>query len=389
MGFRRLRNSEKGSIPVLVALSLTVLFGFTALAMDFGMMAACKQNMQNAADASALAAAGDLASGSDHSVYSTANTYATINGFDPTTADTSMEVQTVRNTVTVTLRREMQMGFSSVLTGVRSRTVSASATAEAITIFGGCPYALFAGQRIEESGTGISVTGNNIQINGNIHSNSDINMQHAVLSPGSVATAVRDVNPAANGWHGNSIALDMPSFSSFETAMNSMPGYVMLDGDITIKKNEGGFAALVQMALDQFEVLGGSTQTLYTKGLCIHITGSLTFLGNGSSTYYADFPITLVAEGSIDLNGASMESCGDSPLYIMSRNGDITVNGGGATLTGILFAPNGNVTLNGNDAVFVGQIVAQNIRKAGGKITVTYWDAVDRYLPTTKVHLIA
>ena len=96
-----------------------------------------------------------------------------------------------------------------------------------------------------------------------------------------------------------------------------------------------------------------------------------------------------MAEGSIDLNGASMESSGDSPLYIMSRNGDITVNGGGATLTGILFAPNGNVTLNGNDAVFVGQIVAQNIRKAGGKITVTYWDAVDRYLPTTKVHLIA
>ena len=389
MGFRGIKTDEKGSIPVLVALSLTVLLGFVSLAFDFGMMAACRQSMQNAADAAALAAAGDLANGSSGTVQSTARTYAAANGFDPDSAETAMEVRATQKTVTVTLRQELQMGFSAVLTGVNTRTVSAAATAEAISIFGGCPYALFAGQRIEESGTGITVTGNNIQINGNIHSNSDINMQHAVLSPGSVATAVRTVNPAANGWRGNSIALDMPSFPSFETAMSRMPGYVLFSGDVTIKKNEGGFQALVDMALEQFAAQGGSMQMLYTHGLCIHITGSLTFLGNDSSTYYADFPITLVAEDSIDLNGASMESSGDSPFYIMSKTGDITVNGGGATLTGILFAPKGNVTLNGNDAFFVGQIVAQNIRKAGGKITVTYQNNVDRFLPTTKVHLIA
>ena len=388
MEFRRLRKSEKGSVPVLVALSLTVLFGFTSLAVDFGMMASCKQSMQNAADAASLAAAGDLASGSSGTIHSTANSYAKTNGFDPANPDISLEVQTSQKTVTVTIRREMKMGFSAVLTGMRTRTVSASATAEAITIFGGCPYALFAGQRIEESGTGISVGGNNIQINGNIHSNSDIDMQHAILSPGSVATAVRNVNPAANGWTGNSIALDMPSFSSFEKAMSSMPGYVMISGDVTVKKN-GGFGELVDTAVAQFEAQGGSTHTLYSKGLCIHITGSLTFLGNNASTYYADFPITLVVDDSIDLNGAPLNSNADSPLYIMSSSGDITVNGGGETFTGILFAPNGNVTLNGNDANIVGQIVAQNIRKTGGKITVTYQEDIDRFLPTTKVHLIA
>jgi len=387
MGFGGLRRGERGSIPVLVALSLTVLFGFSALAVDFGMMASCRQSMQNAADASALAAAGDLTAGSLGSVNHTARAYAALNGFDPEEEEISIEVRTTGNTVTVTLHREIRMGFSAVLTGDNARTVSATATAEAVTIFGGCPYALFAGQRIEESGVGISVTGNNIQINGNIHSNSDIDMQHAVLSPGSVATAVRNVNPASNGWTGNSIALDMPAFSSFETAMNRMPGYVMLSGDLVVKK--GGFEELVQAALAQFIALGGSTQTLYGEGLCIHVTGSLTFRGNNSSTYYADFPITLVVEDSIDLNGAPLNSSGDAPLYIMSKYGDITVNGGGECLTGILFAPQGNVTLNGNDASFVGQIVAQNIRKAGGKITVTYSDDVDRFLPATKVHLIA
>lgn len=387
MGFRGLKTGEKGSVPVLVALSLTVLFGFAALAVDFGMMAACKQGMQNACDAASLASAADLASGSNGSVQSTARAYAARNGFDPAAEDVSIEIRTTSNAVTVTLRKELPMGFSTVLTGEKRRTVSATATAEAVTIFGGCPYALFAGQRIEESGVGITVTGNNIQINGNIHSNSDIDMQHAVLSPGSVATAVRNVNPASNGWTGNSIALDMPSFPSFETAMSRMPGYVMLSGDIVVQK--GGFQELIQAAQEQYTAQGGSLQTLYNEGLCIHVTGSLTFRGNNSSTYYAEFPITLVVEDSIDLNGASLESSGDSPFYIMSKNGDITVNGGGATFTGILFAPKGNVTLNGNDAAFVGQIVAQNIRKAGGKITVTYQNDVDRFLPATKVHLIA
>ena len=88
MGFRSIKKGETGSIPVLVALSLTVLFGFASLAMDFGMMAACKQSMQNAADAAALAAAADLASGSSAAVHDTARQYSRINGFDPDDADT-------------------------------------------------------------------------------------------------------------------------------------------------------------------------------------------------------------------------------------------------------------------------------------------------------------
>lgn len=208
------------------------------------------------------------------------------------------------------------------------------------------------------------------------------------IKPGCVATAVRTVNPTANGWTGNSIALDMPSFRSFEKAMSSMPGYVVISGDVVGKK-DGGFGELLETAATQYTAQGGSLNTLYARGLCIHITGSLTFLGNKATTYYADYPITLVVDGSIDLNGAPLGSGGDAPLCIMSKSGDITVNGGGETMTGILFAPNGNVTLNGSDACFVGRIVAQNIRKTGGKITVTYREDVDRFLPTTKVHLIA
>ena len=57
MNIRAWRKREEGDIVVLVALSMSVLMGFTAFAVDFGMLASDKQALQNAADAAALAAA--------------------------------------------------------------------------------------------------------------------------------------------------------------------------------------------------------------------------------------------------------------------------------------------------------------------------------------------
>ena len=54
MNIRAWRKREEGDIVVLVALSMSVLMGFTAFAVDFGMLASDKQALQNAADAAAL-----------------------------------------------------------------------------------------------------------------------------------------------------------------------------------------------------------------------------------------------------------------------------------------------------------------------------------------------
>lgn len=389
MNIRAFCKKEKGDVAVVVALSLTVLFGFTAFAVDFGMLAEDKQSLQNAADAAALAAAADLGAGRASAVIrSTAEEYCRANDVDPSDSRVTFDVQTVGKDVTVTLSRSQTMGFSAVLTGENERSVSASATAQASSIFGGCPYAMFAGRRIEESGTGIDITGNDIQINGNIHSNSDISMQHAVLGPGAMATAVRNVSPSTTGWNGNSIALDMPSFSSFERALSGMPEVVEFSGSV-VKNSKTGFQELINEALVKYwDRMGSDTNYLF-KGLFIHVAGDLIFNGHTATAYTALFPIILVVDGNIDLNGATLNSAPDFPVYVMSKNGNITVNGGGATFTGILFAPKGNVTLNGNNAEFVGSIVAQNIRKAGGKIIVRYCEDVDRFLPKTKVRLIA
>lgn len=386
--FRSSLCAESGSVAVVVALCLTVLIGCTAFAVDFGMLATGKQKLQNAADAAALAGAADLAEQKPAlTVEQSIREYCAANACPLDSEDYEMSYVISGSTLTVNLRRKMAMGFSAVITGQYTRSVSASATAEAVTIFGSCPYAMFAGRKIEDDGSGITMSGNNIQINGNIHSNSDISMPNAVLAPGAVATAVRHVRPSSAGWSGNSIAMDMPSFSSFEKGLNKKSDVVVFPGNV-VKNAKDGFASLLRDAEEQYFSAYG-TRDYLTDGLTIHICGNLTFNGNASSAYTASYPITLIADGDLTLNGASLDSTEEFPAAIMSKSRDITVNGGGATYTGILFAPEGQITINGNDANFVGRIVAQDIRKAGGKITVTYYEDSDRFLPVTKVHLTA
>lgn len=381
-------GQERGSVAVIVAISLSALLGISAMALDFGRMASCRQSLQNAADAAALAVAADLGRQKSAQAEQTLSDYCRLNGFDPADETVSVSMDCRGKTVTVTVKKTLSMGFSAVLTGQNTRQVLAEATAEAVSIFGDCPYAMFAGQKIEDDGSGISITGNNITINGNIHSNSDITMRHAVLGNGAIATAVRNTVPSTAGWNANSIALDMPSFRSFESALKGMhPAVVEFGGNVT-KNSKSGFEELLSEALDRYrEQMGFDNSYLY-EGLYIHISGNLTFNGHNSANYTPSFPIVLIVDGNIDLNGASLNSTRDYPVAVMSKNGNITVNGGGATYTGILYAPKGDITLNGNDAAFVGMIVGQNIRKSGGKITVSYYEDADKYLPPTKVHLI-
>ena len=55
----RALKEERGQMLVLVALSMTVLLGFLALAIDVGLLFRAKRNLQVAADAAAVAGAMD------------------------------------------------------------------------------------------------------------------------------------------------------------------------------------------------------------------------------------------------------------------------------------------------------------------------------------------
>lgn len=58
----RITGSQDGAVAIIVALSLAMLLGFAALAIDVGYMYTTRNELQNVADAAALAGAGKLGS---------------------------------------------------------------------------------------------------------------------------------------------------------------------------------------------------------------------------------------------------------------------------------------------------------------------------------------
>jgi Flp pilus assembly protein TadG len=82
---RNFRKDENGQILVLTALSMTILFGCIAIAIDIGLLFNAKRKLQNAVDAAATSAAIDYMFNFSHSTATSAANAAIIaNGFSVT-----------------------------------------------------------------------------------------------------------------------------------------------------------------------------------------------------------------------------------------------------------------------------------------------------------------
>jgi len=120
-------EQQRGQVLVIVALSLLVLLAVVALAVDVGQFYQARRHMQNAADAGALAGAGELCYGTGEAVDAkeTATTYAKINnGAD----DAFAAVSTDSITVTVVATKTVDTYFAALI-GFPTADVTADASA--------------------------------------------------------------------------------------------------------------------------------------------------------------------------------------------------------------------------------------------------------------------
>lgn len=130
----RLCRDAHGGISVLVALLLVVLLGAAAIAVDAGVMYAERAELQNGADAAALAIAQECADGTCLSTTATAELYANRNAKD--NASNVADVQLTSSSVTVDVASRdgdtgagsLSLFFAPVL-GIDETTVRATATA--------------------------------------------------------------------------------------------------------------------------------------------------------------------------------------------------------------------------------------------------------------------
>ena len=96
-------KDEEGATAITVALMLLVVFGIGALVLDAGNLFWERRQLQNAADAAALAAAQDYALGMANTAEQTARTYASVNNTRGAFVE-EYEHDLAAKTVTVTTR---------------------------------------------------------------------------------------------------------------------------------------------------------------------------------------------------------------------------------------------------------------------------------------------
>jgi hypothetical protein len=127
---RRLRD-DKGAVAVMVALLIVPLLACTALVVDVGALYLERRQLQNAADAGALAIAADCAAtgvvtrvAACSTMTATAKSFAQLNA-GPTAAAAAARTG---NRVTVTAHSTVNFAFAPVI-GVNNKSVSAKSTA--------------------------------------------------------------------------------------------------------------------------------------------------------------------------------------------------------------------------------------------------------------------
>ena len=123
-------RNERGQGLVLAVLAMAVLLGFVAMSVDIGLLYNHRRDLQNAADAAALAGAVELPDNPDLAV-TKAQEWAAKNGIDPSEIE-SIEVQTTsypNDTLHVEIGQTFDWVFARVL-GKTQSDVGAEASAK-------------------------------------------------------------------------------------------------------------------------------------------------------------------------------------------------------------------------------------------------------------------
>jgi Flp pilus assembly protein TadG len=414
--FFRHSDGERGAVAIIVGLSLLVLMGFTALALDAGLGYSERRGTQNAADLSALAAAWEdcnpVTSGTPNPIQA-ARATALDNGYDHSLANTDVTVNDLGDgqwQVDILTTNEATFGAATPYAN-DSVTVLSSAIAEceAIPFLGG--YALFAGGPTScNGGVELDLSGASKIINGGIHSNGEVKITGASTDvngqvthvggstwPGSIQVyehlpypidiTIADYRPTgARALVHNDVDPLLDRYYDFDTT----------DIDATLLVNQG-YADNISGS----EIRMKKSGVYYTKG-DIKITKNISM---GTDALGNPVKVTWVAEGQIEIS-AKTNMSGFDPviggpsdpgvLFFSNYPGtppDCTANAiklssSGITWTGVIFAPNGQVSPSFSTATSLnGSIFAYTINVSGSDFEIS-WQNNPTAIPDFRVNLL-
>jgi hypothetical protein len=422
--------SENGQAIVLLAVSIVVLLGFTALAIDGGMVFSDRRHAQNAADAAALAGALQKSNGqSDSIVVAAAERSAESNGYTTDQMTVSIAPFTdfsgTYTLVTVEVTVETETSFAHLIFNgpLRNRVVAIARSrvsqpffpGAAVVAMGNCVNTSM--NLIESNGGGNS--GGVRTYDGGIFLNAPESGTCCAISPPQVGYGI-DVDPD----YGIS-SVGSCSYAGVDNIFPEPPIQTGVNGGARV---DDPLASLpnpvctqpgsIQNGIYQPGNYGGSNISLggglYDPGIyCVDepggtsLNGQEVIQGEGVTFYFEEGGLSFGGLAYLDISAPTVDNClgetGDPTasctykgIAIFSdRNNTsvISVKGNGNNaLMGMVYALNGTLNTSGggstsDEATVIGQVIVKNVTNDGGGDVSVAYNASYTYWPRPKISL--
>ncbi|KHL05041.1 Tad domain-containing protein [Sinomonas humi] len=308
LGQRYAQDRERGAIAVMVAILMVSLIGFTAFAIDVARMADTKAQLQNGADASALAIASNCnmnPSTCTGNAWNLANQYTPANSLDGSAVPSSVTFPTSKSVTvgTKTPGTGLPLIFARIF-GQSSAMVTASATAAW-------------GPPGKGSGFPLAFSVSCYDLKSLTTSVGQV--QQFAYKPGMTCTGPSGTQaPGGWGWLDNSNC--QTTTSAGQTSIGSDPGNDLPNGCATILQswvNKINAGSEVDVTFPIFD-----TVTLQGTKAQYHIIGYATLriigwkLGGGSNNTPGAFRNTAAALTSLGINSSLACSGGNDRCVI-------------------------------------------------------------------------
>ncbi len=430
-----IRNSERGQAIVLLAVSLIVLLGFTALAIDGGMAYTDRRHAQNAADSAAMSGALQKANNqNDTQAKLAATNSATTNGYDAARMHVTISPYTdfsgsyILVTVVITSTPStsfVQLFYGGQIKNVVSATARVRMSQEVIP--GSAVIAM--GNCVDDHGS--LVNGNGGGNSGGLRTYDGGIFVNAPENGGDPCALDAGNSHGGYGIQSGAPIYSVGSYDYGDSGQNMSPLPIntgINDGVPINDPLEGlkeplcyGDGSIVG-GVHQPGNYGGPGQPAMTPGdyapgiYCIsgdvHLSGSEFISGDGMVMYLKNGRIVYSGQSYLDISAPNSSNCqGDpesgDPTYryascsyagiaifaARSNTNLIEVTGNGSNaVTGMIYTLNGEVRANGGgstpeDAAIVGQVICSRLTTDGGAdFTITY-DAASVWHRPTEISL--
>jgi hypothetical protein len=358
-------RNQKGSVLLLMVITIPFLFALSALAVDIGSLYSQRAHMQNIADAAALAGASQLSIGQTEAE-EMAEVYVARNS---TSADAGHTVAVTFPSGNERIRVEISqavplifMRYFNYMNLDLAVHAVASYSGSSASIF---DYSIISGGEETFYLLGYNGSGSNT-FNGPIHANGELQFDKVVNNPGDFTSNTIDapISTAKENYVINAFK-QSANKNKFESKVTYGADTIDITDNNPIISNY--ISSLKQNAIEMHPSAIGNNRTLSSLGEKVYIRGA--FDNNGSNyvlgwepSYNGTFVI--IADGNIKLQ-FSTNDISNAKIILCSLEGDIEINTYHPKLTISALAPKGNIKMSAG-AVIDGFLIGQSITLGNG-----------------------